>query len=318
MKNDLISVLMPVYNVEPYVGESIESVLNQTYPNFEFIIVDDCSTDRTFNICKEYAAKDSRIKLFKNEVNLRIEKTLNFALSKSNGKYIIRQDGDDISAPERFGIMKNFLDCHKDIALCGTNTLTVDANGAEIGRSTFPSSQRAIMKTLTIRNPVLHIWMTYKSVYDDLGGYRIFFGSEDYDFVLRLVSRGYKVTNIPNYFGYSVRVNRENNTVSIYGLSRILSSDYAVKMYKERLRKSADSYTEGNIQNFIKTRPLQEKLFSSSNRHLYTAMNFRRNGNAPAFIFHVLLSCVSPHQVRYYCRRIKYNLIANKYKDRSK
>ena len=66
---ELISILMPTYNVERFVGEAVESILNQTWTNFEFIIVDDCSTDRTYDILKKYAAKDSRIHLFRNEIN---------------------------------------------------------------------------------------------------------------------------------------------------------------------------------------------------------------------------------------------------------
>ena len=86
---DLVSVIMPTYNVEKYVGEAIESILNQTYENFEFIIVDDCSTDSTYEICKKYANQDSRIKLYKNSENLKISKTLNFALSKYSFSVVI-------------------------------------------------------------------------------------------------------------------------------------------------------------------------------------------------------------------------------------
>ena len=97
---ELISVLMPVYNVASYVSEAIESILKQTYTNFEFIIIDDCSTDGTFAICEGYARKDNRIVLLHNEQNLKIEGSLNRGLAHCHGKFVIRMDGDDVSLPE--------------------------------------------------------------------------------------------------------------------------------------------------------------------------------------------------------------------------
>ena len=93
---------MSVYNGLPYLQKSIDSILNQTYKDFEFIIIDDCSTDKTWNILSEYAQKDKRIRLFKNEENLGLTKSLNKGLKVVQGEYIARMDGDDIALPERF------------------------------------------------------------------------------------------------------------------------------------------------------------------------------------------------------------------------
>ncbi len=98
MENYLISVIIPVYNVQSFVEEAILSICNQTYRNLEIIVVDDCSTDETYTIVENLVKKDSRIKLFRNRKNSKIVKTLNFALEQANGEFIARMDGDDISS----------------------------------------------------------------------------------------------------------------------------------------------------------------------------------------------------------------------------
>lgn len=113
----LISVIMSVYNESEYIAEAIESILKQTYKKFEFIIVDDCSTDETPEIIKHYAESDNRIIFVQNETNLGLTQNLNKALNISNGAYIARMDGDDISLPERFERQIEFLNEHKEIML---------------------------------------------------------------------------------------------------------------------------------------------------------------------------------------------------------
>ncbi|PSO83704.1 MAG: hypothetical protein BRC41_11810, partial [Cyanobacteria bacterium QH_9_48_43] len=97
-----ISVVMPVYNGANYIREAVESILNQTFTDFEFIVIDDCSTDRSWEILTKYANQDQRVKLFKNEENLGVTKSLNKGLKLAQGDYIARQDADDVSLPERF------------------------------------------------------------------------------------------------------------------------------------------------------------------------------------------------------------------------
>lgn len=123
----LISVLIPVYNVEAFVKEAILSICNQSYKNIEIIVVDDCSTDNTYNIVAELVPNDARIKLFKNNKNSKIVKTLNFALEQSKGDFIARMDGDDISAPQRLEKQLNFLLKHPQYALVGSHVTTIDS-----------------------------------------------------------------------------------------------------------------------------------------------------------------------------------------------
>ncbi len=311
---ELISVIMPTYNVEPYVAEAIESILNQSYSNIEFVIVDDCSTDKTFEICKRYAEKDSRIKLFRNEVNSKIEFSLNRALENATGKYIVRMDGDDISDRFRLEKMKNFLDINPDIKLVGTSAITINAEGNEIGRTTFLSDFSLMKKTCLLKTPVVHIWMTYKTMYDELHGYRKLFASEDYDFVLRLISKGYRCTNMAEYFGYKIRVNRVGNSASTYGVKKLKSRWYTAKLYREREKTGEDSYSLHNCEQFIKTSRITEKIYSFSNKCLYKAIECKARKHHFVLLFYVLLSLVSPYQVAYLYETLKYKIITKRVK----
>lgn len=113
-----ITVLMPVYNCELYIKEAIDSILNQTFSDFEFLIIDDASTDATVAIIKKY--DDVRINLIQKSVNSGYTNSLNCGLKIAKGEYIARMDGDDISLPERFAKQVAFLNTNCNIALCGT------------------------------------------------------------------------------------------------------------------------------------------------------------------------------------------------------
>ena len=112
---------MPVYNGQKFVGEAIGSILNQTYKNFEFIIIDDGSTDNTLNIIHEF--EDDRILLIKNNTNLGIAKSLNIGIDTARGKYIARMDADDISKRIRFARQYAILEKYDDINLVADNPI---------------------------------------------------------------------------------------------------------------------------------------------------------------------------------------------------
>ena len=115
-----ISVLMPAYNVEKYIAESIESILNQTFTDFEFLIINDGSTDGTAQIIKEYAKKDKRIRFIDNKKNQGLIAVLNQGLDLCTGEYIARMDSDDISLPERFAKQVEYMEMHPECGLLGT------------------------------------------------------------------------------------------------------------------------------------------------------------------------------------------------------
>jgi glycosyltransferase involved in cell wall biosynthesis len=110
---------MSVFNCSLYLKEAIDSILSQSYTNFEFLIIDDASTDDSYSILSTY--KDSRIRLFRNVINLRLSKSLNLLLDVAKGEYIVRMDADDVSLPERISKQVQFMDLHSQIGLCGTS-----------------------------------------------------------------------------------------------------------------------------------------------------------------------------------------------------
>lgn len=155
MKPD-ISVIMSVYNGETYLKEAIESVRKQTFKNWELIVINDCSADATGEILADFSAKDARIKVYTNEVNLRLPASLNKAISLCNGKYIARMDADDICLPERLEKQYRFMEENEDVALSSCRFMTmkngVYASGGCGGRCDF----EGIKAMLLVANPILH------------------------------------------------------------------------------------------------------------------------------------------------------------------
>jgi glycosyltransferase involved in cell wall biosynthesis len=135
----LITVLMPVYNGEDYLRDSIESILSQTYLNFEFIIIDDGSTDSSLEIINSYAKQDKRIIVRKNEHNIGLAKSLNAGIKLAKGRYIARQDADDLSSADRLDIQLSYALSHPQVDLIGSNSYVIDLDGGIVwkGRQYF-------------------------------------------------------------------------------------------------------------------------------------------------------------------------------------
>lgn len=150
MNGSFVSVLMPVYNGEKYLKEAIDSILSQTYSNFEFLIIDDGSTDKSKEIIKSY--KDKRIRLIENETNLGLPKTLNKGLKLAKGKYIVRMDCDDISLPERIEIQVKYMDGNLDVGISGTRYIELE-NGKVIN---LPTEFESIKIRLLFHCPINH------------------------------------------------------------------------------------------------------------------------------------------------------------------
>lgn len=164
MKNDpFISVVMPAFNAERYVGDAIESILNQTYENFEFVIIEDDSTDSTFDIIKSFKKKDSRIILIKNEENLGVTKSLNKGIKLSKGKYIIRMDADDWSYPDRFESQIKLMEDHPEVVVSGSNIKVCDSQLKTRHVRKYHQNDAAIRKHLFRYSPFAHPSTIWKS-----------------------------------------------------------------------------------------------------------------------------------------------------------
>lgn len=145
-----ITVLMPVYNCELYIREAVDSILNQSFTDFEFLILDDASTDQTVLVIKEY--NDPRIQLIEKPINTGYTNSLNYGLQLAKGKYIARMDGDDISFPERFAKQISFLEANPKTIVCGTSYKIVK-NDKKIS---IPESNDAIKLALLKGNCICH------------------------------------------------------------------------------------------------------------------------------------------------------------------
>lgn len=159
--NPLVSVIMPAYNAVEYAEQAVESILNQTYKRFEFIIVDDASTDSTSKILKNFKEKDKRITLIRNRENLGVTKSLNKALAKASGKYIIRMDADDWSYPERFQMQIDLMKTHPNVVVSGSYIEVCDSNLKTKYIRKYPHDDVNIRKHIFRYSPFAHpatIW----------------------------------------------------------------------------------------------------------------------------------------------------------------
>lgn len=153
---ELVTVLMPVYNAERYLAEAIESILHQTYQDFEFLIINDGSSDGSEEIILKYAAADPRINYVKNEHNIKLIATLNKGIKLAKGKYIVRMDADDISVPERIEKQVSFMESHPSVGVCGSYFTVF---GEEVKKTyvvTRPLGNETIKASLLFTNSLGH------------------------------------------------------------------------------------------------------------------------------------------------------------------
>ena len=192
---------MSVYNGEKFLREAVDSILNQTLKDFEFIIINDSSTDRTEEILKNY--NDDRVKVIKNETNIGLTRSLNKGINLAKGKYIARQDADDISVPERFEKELDFLEHHSDYAAVGSFIKVISEDGRQISTIEKPITNSAIKDFLRTNNCLAHgSAMIRTSCLRNIGLYdETIPKTQDYDLWLRL-SEKYKLANIPEYLYY--------------------------------------------------------------------------------------------------------------------
>jgi len=195
------SVLMSVFNGAEFLAASLDSVLAQTFGDFEFIIIDDGSTDRSAEIVAGYS--DPRIVLIRQE-NRGIAAALNRGLELARGEYIARQDADDISLPERFAREVRFLDTHPDVAVLGTGAMLIDSDGRPFSRFMPFTRHEQIVKEL-LRGVCLLMHgsvMIRREAILEVGGYRrIFSHAQDVELWLRMSAR-YRLANLREVLYY--------------------------------------------------------------------------------------------------------------------
>ena len=194
-----VTVLMSVCNGEAFLREAIESILQQTWTDFEFLIVDDGSTDHTREILQSYC--DERIRVLDQPANIGLAKALNFGLREARAPLVARQDADDRSRPERLAAQVQFMRAHREVTLAGTQARILDKHGRALRRPGWEraTTNHAIRFQLLVDNPFIHTSVMFRRdvVWQEFGGYdETLSTGEDFDLWSRLAAR-YGVSNLP-------------------------------------------------------------------------------------------------------------------------
>lgn len=192
-----VSVITGIYNCADTLPQAVTAIQRQTYPNWELILCDDGSTDNTYEVAKELAARDNRIILLCNEKNLGLNQTLNNCLAVATGDFIARMDGDDDCLPERFERQVALLEEQPEFQITSSPMILFDENG-DWGRTTlceFPTCKDVVERTAICHAPV----MLRKECMDAVGGYTVSERTmrvEDVDLWIKLYAKGYRCHNI--------------------------------------------------------------------------------------------------------------------------
>lgn len=195
MNSPKISVVMSVYNGMPYLKKAAMSILDQTFKDFEFIIVNDASTDDTSEYLKNL--NDRRVKIIKNPKNIGVAESLNKALLIARGDYIARMDADDISLPNRLKTQLAYMEDHPEISLCGCWVELIDKSGKKIGTKEYPAKSENIKSALLKYNCIIHpTFFSKREFYQELKGYDPKFDfAEDYELLMRARDR-FQMANV--------------------------------------------------------------------------------------------------------------------------
>ena len=248
METPLISVLMSTFNETKYeLEQSIDSILNQTYSNFEFLIINDNPDNCELgDYLKTYT--DVRIRIIRNEKNLGLVESLNRGLTLCNGQYVARMDADDISRPFRLQEELLYLQ-NNHLDMVGSFIETIDENGKTIKPlMRFPEKHNQIARFMRWGSCICHpTWLLKREACLELSGYRKTPHCEDYDFILRAIAHGYKVGNVPKV-ELSYRI-RQSGVSKSHEAEQFLLRDYLSKNMKR-----IDSLTEESIIDFLNSK----------------------------------------------------------------
>jgi len=213
MKEPKISVVMSAYNSDIHIDKAIESILAQDFSDFEFIIIDDNSSDATFRILSDYKKKDDRIHIIKNESNMGLAASLNKGIKIAKGQYIARQDADDISMRNRISRQLEFLEQNKDISMTGTFYEILGENGKLLYKIRLPCLDAEIKEYLKSVNCFCHGSVMFRrSALEKIGFYpEQYRCSQDYALWLKM-SKDYKLANMPEFL-YKLNLHEKATSV---------------------------------------------------------------------------------------------------------
>lgn len=253
MTTPQISVILPAYDVEKYLGKAVQSILDQTFTDFELIIINDGSVDGTLSVAKSFT--DPRIRVIDNGKNVGVSAARNVGIENSNGEFIAVQDGDDYSHPTRLQMQIDFMQANLNIALVGSGGDFINSDGDLIRQVQMPISPT--YESLKNRNEIISASvMIRKSILDDVGFYNPHFkAAEDYELWLR-ISKKYPIANLPDIH-YQILVHSQSATGSdpsgLVGW-HMLALAVANKLVTD---KQVQEYYDNGIETFVNEMPAE-------------------------------------------------------------
>lgn len=248
---------MPVFNAADHLRPAIDSILGQTFTDFEFLIIDNCSTDSTVNIVTSY--DDDRIRFLQNEQNIGSLGSRNRALKNVRGAYFVFQDSDDISDPDRFQKQLNLLRDNPEIFLCGCFYKAIDDDGQFLKDVRLPIDPIALRNEFKERCPILFpTTMAKKEVYESIGGFREYFNDKanyDYDW-LTMAAENFQVSAVPEFL-YKRRILSSSNSKVVTNTDKLFGDQIVRFLQQQRASTGKDALMgEGaqEFENFIEER----------------------------------------------------------------
>jgi len=245
-----VSIILPTYNGNRFIEQAIESVLKQSYENFELIIIDDDSIDNTAEVICRFSERDSRILYLKNDENLGIQKSLNRGLRKAKGEYIARIDDDDEWIDkDKLKAQVDFLDNYHDYVLVGTGAVVVNEKGKELYRFFEPETDFKIRCKLLLKNCFIHPTVMFrKDAVMKIGGYdeeKEAKDREDYDLWLKLGTVG----NLANLQIIGTKKMRRTGSITSKNkIQRFKQRNQFIKKY----RKYYPNYWQSLLRNYFR------------------------------------------------------------------
>lgn len=310
-----ITVITAVYNAEKYLKASIESILGQSFKDFEFIIIDDCSTDNSLQIMRSYQKKDNRIIVLHNEKNVYATISRNKGLRIARGKYIVIHDADDISLPNRLQFQYQFMEKNQSIFLMGTGIKYINEAYEVVYVPKVIIGENRLKRSLEQKNAISHPSTIFRN--DRIHRYRekIYY-SEDYDFYLTLLSDKKRLVNVKD--PYVLYMLHADSVSYEHKIKQILFGLKAREFYHQRKKFGLDHYDHFNPDEILKidldksTHPVVLsgnilRSFDGDNfqeAKLFAMRYFKNYGYVNRYMVYYLLACM-PVFVVSGCRKIK-------------
>lgn len=278
LNKPILSVILPAYNAEKYIKEAIDSILNQTFADFELLICDDCSTDYSREIINTYKV-DKRVKIIENKLNKGKNASVNSLLKLCKGKYLTIHDADDISHASRFERQISFLENNADYVLCGTSFFSFNEKGyylsTEIMDSGYEYIKLKIQSKSCFHGPTI---LFKKEIIEPLGGlYRIMKMGEDIDFTMRVAER-FKCDNISTpLYAYRICSSSVTKTLNYSLIDRQIDHELIYYLAEERKNSPSNHDSLMNKKYKViheKISCIKEKFYVNKNKHIQYRLGY--------------------------------------------